>query len=99
SRWSATGGRTPEPPPASMVRAGRGLFDDQPAGATGAAAPVAGAPGAPAAGGRSPLAERMRPRTLDEVVGHPQVLGPDAFLRRAIAADRVPSLIFWGPPG
>ncbi|HEY6320096.1 MAG TPA: replication-associated recombination protein A [Thermoanaerobaculia bacterium] len=41
----------------------------------------------------------MRPRTLDEVVGHPQVLGPDAFLRRAIAADRVPSLIFWGPPG
>jgi len=47
----------------------------------------------------SPLAERMRPRTLDEVVGHAEVLGPDAFLRRAIAADRVPSLIFWGPPG
>ncbi|HEV3456382.1 MAG TPA: replication-associated recombination protein A [Thermoanaerobaculia bacterium] len=41
----------------------------------------------------------MRPRTLDEVVGHREVLGPDAFLRRAIAADRVPSLIFWGPPG
>ena len=51
------------------------------------------------AGAGSPLAERMRPRTLDEVVGHPEVLGPDAFLRRAIAADRVPSLIFWGPPG
>jgi putative ATPase len=47
----------------------------------------------------SPLAERMRPRSLDEVVGHPEVVGPDAFLRRAIAADRVPSLVFWGPPG
>src|SRR5260370_12755723 len=89
-----------------MVRAGRGLFDDQPggaagaAGATGAAAPgQPSAPGTPAAAGGSPLAERMRPRTLDEVVGHPEVLGPDAFLRRAIAADRVPSLIFWGPPG
>ena len=82
-----------------MVRAGRGLFDDQPAGATGGVAAAAGGPGAPAAGGGSPLAERMRPRTLDEVVGHPAVLGPDAFLRRAIAADRVPSLIFWGPPG
>ena len=82
-----------------MVRAGRGLFDDQPAGATGGAAPGPAAPGGPAAGGGSPLAERMRPRTLDEMVGHPEVLGPDAFLRRAIAADRVPSLIFWGPPG
>lgn len=47
----------------------------------------------------SPLAERMRPRTLDEVVGHQKLLGPEGFLRRAIAADRVPSLIFWGPPG
>jgi putative ATPase len=82
-----------------MVRAGRGLFDDQPTGATGGAAPGPAAPGGPAAGGGSPLAERMRPRTLDEMVGHPEVLGPDAFLRRAIAADRVPSLIFWGPPG
>jgi putative ATPase len=85
-----------------MVRAGRGLFDDQPGGATGGAAPGAGAPGGPggpSAGGGSPLAERMRPRNLDEMVGHPEVLGPDAFLRRAIAADRVPSLIFWGPPG
>ena len=72
----------------------RGLFDDQPGGA-GGAAPAATA--APPAG--SPLAERMRPRTLDEMVGHPEVVGPGAFLRRAIAADRVPSLIFWGPPG
>jgi len=85
-----------------MVRAGRGLFDDQPGGATGAtgaAAPAAGGQAALTAGSGSPLAERMRPRTLDEVVGHAEVLGPDAFLRRAIAADRVPSLVFWGPPG
>jgi putative ATPase len=81
-----------------MARMSRGLFDDQPgpASATGAAA---GRDVLPASGGASPLAERMRPRTLDEVVGHREVLGPDAFLRRAIAADRVPSLIFWGPPG
>ncbi|HEX3131073.1 MAG TPA: replication-associated recombination protein A [Thermoanaerobaculia bacterium] len=46
-----------------------------------------------------PLAERMRPRSLAEVVGHREVLGEGGFLRRAIAADRVPSLIFWGPPG
>jgi putative ATPase len=47
----------------------------------------------------SPLPERVRPRALDEVVGHAKLLGKDGFLRRAIAADRVPSLIFWGPPG
>jgi putative ATPase len=49
--------------------------------------------------GAAPLAERIRPRTLDEVVGQEKVVGEGAFLRRAIAADRVPSLIFWGPPG
>ncbi|HEX9942877.1 MAG TPA: replication-associated recombination protein A [Thermoanaerobaculia bacterium] len=47
----------------------------------------------------SPLAERIRPRTLDEVIGQEKVVGEGGFLRRAIAADRVPSLIFWGPPG
>ncbi|HSF42800.1 MAG TPA: AAA family ATPase, partial [Thermoanaerobaculia bacterium] len=41
----------------------------------------------------------MRPRTLAELVGHEKVVGEGGFLRRAIAADRVPSLIFWGPPG
>src|ERR1700719_4814129 len=76
----------------------RGLFDDQP-GPRSATVAAGGRDAPPSAGSASPLAERMRPRTLDEVVGHPEVLGPDAFLRRAIAADRVPSLIFWGPPG
>ncbi len=53
----------------------------------------------PAAEAGSPLAERMRPRALAEVVGHAKLVGEGGFLRRAIAADRVPSLIFWGPPG
>src|SRR5262249_28702934 len=48
---------------------------------------------------RAPLAERMRPRTLDEFVGQQPLTGPGHFLRRAIEADKVPSLIFWGPPG
>jgi putative ATPase len=41
----------------------------------------------------------MRPGTLDEFVGQQQVVGPDSALRRAIAADRVGSMIFFGPPG
>src|SRR5436305_13995352 len=58
------------------------------------------APTLPAtAAASAPLAERIRPRTLDEVVGQEKVVGEGGFLRRAIAADRVPSLIFWGPPG
>lgn len=47
----------------------------------------------------SPLADRMRPRTLDDVVGQDAVVGAGGFLRRAIADDRVPSSVFWGPPG
>ena len=51
------------------------------------------------AGAEAPLAERMRPRTFDEFVGQDHILGPDRVLRRSIAADRLPSLILWGPPG
>lgn len=47
----------------------------------------------------APLAARMRPRTLDEFVGQEAVLGERGWLRRAIEADRVPSMILWGPPG
>lgn len=47
----------------------------------------------------APLAARMRPRTLDEVVGQVQLVGADAPLRRAIEADAPPSCILWGPPG
>jgi putative ATPase len=69
------------------------LFDDQEP-----PAPARGAGGdRPAAG--TPLADRMRPRTLDELAGQEEVTGEGSALRRAIAADRVPSLVFWGPPG
>jgi len=47
----------------------------------------------------APLAQRLRPRTLDEFVGQRQVLGEGSALRRAIAEDRVRSSIFYGPPG
>jgi putative ATPase len=47
----------------------------------------------------APLAERMRPRTLDDFVGQEAILGPGRLLRRAIAADRVGNLILHGPPG
>lgn len=47
----------------------------------------------------APLAARMRPRTLDEVVGQQSLIGPGKVLRRMIEADTVPSMIFWGPPG
>jgi putative ATPase len=46
-----------------------------------------------------PLAARMRPRTLDEIVGQEHLIAPGHALRRAIEADRIPSMIFWGPPG
>jgi putative ATPase len=47
----------------------------------------------------APLAQRLRPQTLDEFVGQEHVLGPGRALRRAIEADRVPSLVLYGPPG
>ncbi|MDD5198584.1 MAG: AAA family ATPase, partial [Terrimicrobiaceae bacterium] len=47
----------------------------------------------------APLAARMRPRTLDAVVGQRHIIGEGKLLRRAIEADRVSSLLFFGPPG
>jgi putative ATPase len=52
-----------------------------------------------AGGAGAPLAERMRPLTFEEFVGQDEVLGPDRPLRRAIEADRLTSVILWGPPG
>ncbi|MCE2909703.1 MAG: replication-associated recombination protein A [Burkholderiaceae bacterium] len=63
-----------------------GLFEDPPAG------------GAPAPG-TVPLAERLRPRTLDDVVGQRHLLAPGKPLRVAFDAARLPSMILWGPPG
>ncbi|HEY8536286.1 MAG TPA: AAA family ATPase, partial [Vicinamibacterales bacterium] len=64
-----------------------GLFDEGDEGRPPAVAPDA------------PLAERMRPRTLDELVGQDALVGPGAPLREAIERDALQSVIFWGPPG
>ena len=47
----------------------------------------------------SPLASRMRPTTLEEVVGQQHIIGKDKLLYRAIKADKISSIIFYGPPG
>ncbi len=62
------------------------LFDDDP-------------PPAPATDKSAPLAERMRPRTLDEFVGQEALIAPGRPLREAIDHDRLRSIILWGPPG
>ena len=63
------------------------LFEDERPAAEGYVSPDA------------PLAERMRPRDLSEVEGPADLVGPGSFLANALAADKVPSLVFWGPPG
>jgi putative ATPase len=62
------------------------LFDDESPARSPAAAPA-------------PLAERMRPQTLDEFVGQEALVGPGRPLRRAIDQDQLQSIILWGPPG
>lgn len=47
----------------------------------------------------APLADRMRPRSMDEFVGQTQIIGPGTILRRMVEQDRLVSLILWGPPG
>ncbi|NBW59925.1 MAG: replication-associated recombination protein A, partial [Crocinitomicaceae bacterium] len=47
----------------------------------------------------APLAERMRPKTLDEYIGQEHILSVDASLRRALDSGMIPSMILWGPPG
>ena len=53
----------------------------------------------PNGAGEEPLAARMRPRTLDEIVGQEHLLGPGRLLRRSIEGDAISSMILWGPPG
>ena len=55
--------------------------------------------GSPSASSDSPLAARMRPRTLDEFVGQTQIVGDGTVLRRSIEQDTLSSMIFYGPPG
>src|SRR4030065_1610156 len=47
----------------------------------------------------TPLADRLRPSTLDEFVGQTHLIGQGSVLRKAILEDKVPSMILWGPPG
>ena len=47
----------------------------------------------------APLSERMRPRRIAELIGQSQLLAEGSVLSKAIAADRIPSMILWGPPG
>ena len=56
-------------------------------------------PTQPSKTGSSPLAARMRPRTLDDILGQNHILGQGRLLRRAIEADRIGSIILYGPPG
>lgn len=67
------------------------------AAAAGNAASLFADEGATARG--KPLAARMRPRDLDELVGQEKIVGPGRVLRRAIEAGQLPSFILWGPPG
>lgn len=53
----------------------------------------------PAPSAEAPLAERMRPRTLDEMVGQQALVGPEGTLRKLLAAGHLPNLILYGPPG
>ncbi len=71
--------------------------DDRP-GADGAATPGPSSAGEGTKAG-TPLAERMRPRTLDDVVGQDEILAPGRPLREAIERDLLQSIILWGPPG
>jgi putative ATPase len=73
----------------SRLRQGSGEARQSAEGATAAGPPSEG----------TPLAERMRPRTLDEVVGQEHILAPGRPLREALERDLVQSIIFWGPPG
>ncbi len=72
-------------PPARGVRSAKG-------GSSSHSAP-------PGRGPRAPLADRMRPRTFDEMVGQDHLIGPGRPLRQAVEAGHIPSLVLWGPPG
>ncbi|MFL5385686.1 MAG: replication-associated recombination protein A [Longimicrobiaceae bacterium] len=62
-------------------------------------APASRAEAAPVPAADAPLAERMRPRTLDEMVGQQELVGPEGTLRKLLASGHLPNLILHGPPG
>jgi putative ATPase len=73
--------------------------ESKPEAASAAAAPWRDKPATEDFPRNQPLAARMRPRNLDEFAGQTHILAPGQLLRRAIEADRIQSLIFFGPPG
>src|SRR4051794_36625019 len=73
----------------SICRAMADLFADQELPSSPADAPSAGAP----------LADRLRPKSLGDVVGQEHLTGPDGAIGRMVAAGRLASMILWGPPG
>ena len=77
---------------------GEDMFAQQEAGAPGRGLPLGTDAGGEGDAGR-PLADRMRPRSLDEFLGQEELVGNGSLLRRMIEADEVRSMLFWGPPG
>lgn len=75
------------------------LFPDAPRAAAGVGPEEGAAAGSRPVEGERPLAERMRPRALDEIVGQEKLVGEAGTLRRLLAARRIPNLILHGPPG
>ena len=73
--------------------------EDAPADLFGGAAPPAAPPAPAAPAGPRPLADRLRPRALEEVVGQDHLLGPEGAIARMLARGSLASLILWGPPG
>src|SRR5204862_226485 len=73
-----------------------GSEDEVPASKTASSMSVSGALSGQSA---VPLAARMRPRTLDEIVGQESILAPGKVLRLSIEGDKISSMILWGPPG
>ena len=71
---------------------------DTPAGARDPSARGDEGPG-PASGRDAPLADRLRPQALEDIVGQDDLIGPGRPLRQALETDKVPSMILWGPPG
>ncbi len=74
------------------------LFDSDPGASRPRRTPAGEQTGA-GAGGAAPLADRMRPESLEEIVGQDDLIGAGRPLREAIGRDAVPSMILWGPPG
>ena len=75
------------------------LFDSDDPTAPGQRRPDRGTSGRAASSGPQPLADRLRPQALDEVIGQDHILGPKGSLRLMLAARALSSLVVWGPPG